>query len=52
MPDFILSTGDWFAVLLGLILLFLVVNALYAARAAHYLRKIEQAMRKGGQRTP
>jgi hypothetical protein len=35
------------SLLLGLMLLFLVINALYTARAAHYLRKIEQAMRKG-----
>ena len=39
-------TDTWFAVLLGLILLFLVINALYTGRAAYYLRKIEQAMRE------
>ena len=36
-----IMTGFLFAVLLGLMLLFLVINALYTARAAYYLRKIE-----------
>jgi hypothetical protein len=41
-----LITNSLFAVLLGLMLLFMVINALYTARAAYYLRKIEQALRK------
>ena len=37
---------DLLAVVLGLILIFSAINALYTARAAYYLRKIEQALRK------
>ena len=38
--------SDLVVVVLGLILIFSAINALYVARAAYYLRKIEQALRK------